>query len=80
MKPDDLMRDAARLLETALVLLDTSSTACPHCGRKHFTDIAHARVYEQFSDAPERLRRAADRVAASTPKRAPSSAQKEETS
>jgi cell division protein ZapA (FtsZ GTPase activity inhibitor) len=62
----ELLRDAAREIDDALAQLDTYSSDCPTCGRKHFRNLTHARMREQLADLPEKLRRAADKVEQST--------------
>lgn len=62
MTAQETLRDAAKSIESALAQLDTHSTDCQTCGRKHFRNLTHARAYEQLADLPEKLRRAADKV------------------
>lgn len=59
----DLFEQAAKLLETALVLLDMRERDCSDCGTRHFTNRVHAKAYKQFTDTPHQLRlRAAELV------------------
>lgn len=74
--PQELLREAARRIETVLVLLDTRGSYCPTCGRKHFENLPHARAYEQLTDTPDKLRRLAEKIEQPAPIAAPS--QKEE--
>lgn len=48
--------EAAKLIETALVLLDTHSEACGGCGSQHYRNFAHAIAYRKLTDTPHRLR------------------------
>ena len=59
----DLLRSAARLVERALVKLNMTEAACPHCDSRTFANREHARVYEAVTNIPERLRNAAERLA-----------------
>ena len=58
----DLLRNAARLVERALIQLDMQEAACPHCDARTFANREHARVYEAVTNIPERLRNAAERL------------------
>lgn len=57
----DMLRQAGRLIERAIVQLDMREYACLECGTKHFTNTNHARLYQQFTDTPGKLSTAADR-------------------
>lgn len=59
-----LLESAARLIERALIKLDMRHHQCGECGAKRFRNRTQARVYEQFTDTPERLRRASAVIAA----------------
>ena len=55
-KPADLLRDAARLIDSALLLLDTFSVECPGgCKHRLFRNVDHGRTYERLADLPARL-------------------------
>lgn len=58
-KPPDLFRQAARLLETALIQLDAGTIDCAHCGGKRPRNRAEHTSYQRFTDWPEKLRQAA---------------------
>jgi hypothetical protein len=58
------LRQAALLVEEAVATLEAGGTACGGCGRRNFDNIYHARLYEQLSELPVKLRRAAARGAA----------------
>ena len=62
MAPSGLLRAAARLVERALIKLDMTEAPCPHCAARLFENMDAARVYEQLTDLPEKLRNAAERV------------------
>src|SRR3990167_7931844 len=57
-----LFRQAAQLIETALVKIDMAEVPCPTCGTRLFRRRTAARIYEQFSDTPTKLRGAVDRL------------------
>lgn len=57
-----LFREAAAKLKTALVLLDTRERDCDSCSTRHFTNVAHARIYKQFAETPQYLVRRADEL------------------
>lgn len=57
--------EAAKLIETALVLLDTSYTNCGHCNSRHWKNMAHANAYQRLTDTPFRLRDCAEQIATS---------------
>lgn len=61
--PSILLQSAARLIERALIQLDLSEAPCPCCDAGQFYNLEEARVYEQLSDTPTKLRHAAARVA-----------------
>lgn len=71
MKAPDLLRSAAKLIERALVQLDTTSAPCPHCRTTLFRNLDHGRVTEQLSNLPGKLIALAGRIANSTPQGAP---------
>jgi len=56
------LRAAARHIEAALVLLDMRKQDCGECGTPHWANLDHARVYQQFTDTPQKLRDAARRI------------------
>lgn len=60
--PQQLLRDAATRIETALVLLDMRESACNHCQSIRYENFAHAKVYRQFADVPVKMRDAAARL------------------
>jgi len=60
--PQQLLRDAAKTIEEATALLNTRSTPCGECGRKHYENLAQARAFEQLADVPDKLRRAAEKI------------------
>lgn len=60
MGPPDLLRNAATQVARALVKLDTSTQACPTCGRRQFANKADAKVFEALRDTSMRLKAAAD--------------------
>lgn len=66
--PQQLLREAAVKIETALVLLDVRESECGHCHTRRFANFAHAKTYKSFSDTPMRLRDAADRLDEKTEK------------
>jgi hypothetical protein len=66
MRAPDLLRSAARLVEEALKQMDMTETACT-CGARHFHNPVDAKVHEQFSETPRKLRDAADRLTAILP-------------
>lgn len=56
------LRDAAAQIETALVLLNTSSYKCKCCGADRFESFEEAKTYQQFSDTSQKLKASADRL------------------
>ena len=46
MTAQELLRHAAREIDAALAQLDTHSTDCPTCARKHFRNLTHAGTHE----------------------------------
>lgn len=62
-----LLEAAANLIERAVAQLDVEHDRCPGCGNKRFRNMAHARVFEQFAESPEKLRRASRRLQESVP-------------
>jgi len=60
--PAQLFREAAARIETALVLLNAREHDCTTCGAPIFDDKVEMRIYEQFTNTPEKLRVAAERV------------------
>lgn len=62
MDAPSLLRAAARLVDRALLKLDTQHTPCTGCGRKHHRNIDQAQAYERLSDTPHRLEREADKL------------------
>lgn len=64
-----LLRNAARLVERALIQLNTTEVRCQCCNDRLFENIDHAKVYEQFTDLSVKLRAAADRVSNPNPAR-----------
>lgn len=55
MKAPDLLRSAARLIERAVIQLDTGSTTCEHCHVPKFKNLLHAKAYQQLTDQPHKL-------------------------
>lgn len=60
MNAQGLLQAAARLIEKALIKLDTKSVDCPHCETQLFRNRDHGRVYERLSDTPTKLRNCAE--------------------
>jgi hypothetical protein len=52
-----LLAAAARLVDRALLKLDTAQAPCQVCGGALWKDRDHARVYEQLANIPDRLRK-----------------------
>lgn len=57
--------EAAKLIETALVLLDMHNEPCGGCGSRHWRNLAHANVYQKLTDTPHRLRTCAEMISMS---------------
>lgn len=60
--PEAQLKSAARLIDQALLQLDTRGAPCRCCGKPTFANRAHAKVYENLSDLPARLRHQARAV------------------
>ena len=60
--PADLLRSAARSIETALILLNMNHRQCADCGSTHHENQTHYKVYTQLSDTPRKLTEAASRL------------------
>ena len=60
--PQDLLRRASSLIETALVLLNMNHAMCTKCGSTHHENQTHYKVYQAFSDTPRKLTEAAARL------------------
>ncbi len=58
----DLLRQAAALIERALIQFDVRESPCLECGRPHYRNMAHWKVYQQFTDMPTKLHGAADKL------------------
>ncbi len=58
----ELFREASRLIERGLIQLDMREYPCLECGRRDFKQREHARVYEQFTDTPTKLKNAAAKL------------------
>lgn len=50
-----LLREAAQLVDRALIQLDMREAPCASCGARHFNNKEHAKAYERLSDAPGRF-------------------------
>lgn len=58
-----LLRQAARCIETALVLLDMRETKCSECcTKRHWSNPTHAKIYQQFTNTPHSLKTAAQHI------------------
>lgn len=57
-----LLREAAAKIEAALATLNTTQARCNCCRGKTFENYDHAKVFEMFSNSPEKLRQAANRL------------------
>jgi hypothetical protein len=55
-----LLRQAAALVERALIQLDMREAPCLECGTRHFRNREHAKVYERLTDTPSKLVNTAD--------------------
>lgn len=54
--PQELFRDAARLVGRALTMLETSGgQPCGCCGAKKFTALQERKAHDQFENLPARL-------------------------
>jgi hypothetical protein len=62
MKPDALLEAAAALVQRALAQLDVGESACVTCSARRFRNKDHARVYENLSAVPSRLRHASAKL------------------
>lgn len=62
--PPALLRQAAELIEAALVQLDMANTKCRCCGIERFRNMPHARTYQRFTDTAAKLRDAAAQLQA----------------
>lgn len=67
--PQELLRRAATLIDTALVLLDMKHAMCRECGSTHHENQTHYKVYQAFSDTPRKLTEAAARLENESPTR-----------
>ena len=61
-KPDALLEAAAALVQRALSQMDVQETSCDVCHARRFHNRDQARVYENLSAVPSRLRHAAARL------------------
>lgn len=61
-KAIEQLRQAAKNIERALSNLDLREQECGECGTRHWANLTHARINQQFDDAPLRLRAAAQRL------------------
>lgn len=62
-KAAELLRQAARSIETALVLLDMRETKCSECcTKRHWANPLHAKTYQQFTNTPHSLKTAAQHI------------------
>lgn len=62
MEAPELLRNAAKLVDRALLKLDMREYPCLECGTRHFRNRAHAKVYEALTNTPLRLQEAANRL------------------
>lgn len=62
MSASDLLRNAATLIDRALLKLDGTSAECAHCRSVQFKNRAQGRVYQQFAETPDKLKKAAARL------------------
>ncbi len=51
----ELLRNAGRLIERALLQLNMREQECGECGTRHFSNTSHAKVYERLTDVPLKL-------------------------
>lgn len=45
----ELLRQAAENIEAASALLDVVDQGCKACGRRHWRNLTHAKIYESLS-------------------------------
>lgn len=58
-----LLRQAAKNIETALVMLDMRETKCAACcTKRHWSNPTHAKIYQQFTNTPHSLKTAAQQI------------------
>lgn len=62
MKPADLLRNAAVLVNRAVNQLNKNWKPYGGCGAKRFDDFVQGRVYERLATTEERLRETADEL------------------
>lgn len=58
-----LLRQAAGLVQRALVVLDTREERCKDCGLLHFVDKTQGFAHKQLTDTPPKLERLAAQLA-----------------
>lgn len=58
--PAQLFRNAAALIERALIGLNVAYRPCKECGNKHWINTRDARAYERATDLPTKLNHLAD--------------------
>lgn len=73
MKASDLLRNAARLVDRAMLQLDHTFTPCRCCHVPVYRNTAQARIYERLTDTPEKLRGIADKLDEAAGRKAPAS-------
>ena len=56
----DLLREAATLVDLAVLKLDMTETRCECCEGKKFRNRVQATIYSRHSDLPTRLRNSAE--------------------
>lgn len=56
MRPADLLRAAARLIERAHDHIDVRAAPCPHCDVQLFENVTQARIRERLTETPGKLR------------------------
>lgn len=61
-----LLREAADLVERADALLDTSEARCGECRQRHFANFNHGKVHRSIENIPAKLREQADWLDAGT--------------
>ncbi len=64
----ELLREASKLIDTALITLDTSQYRCGGCHGRIFTNHKHAKVYDRLTNVPHRLNTCADSLEDPKPK------------